>query len=613
MKEQWQTIQRVLQYYPRVLSLVWQANQLYASLVIGLTIISALVTPVQIWLVKVVIDRVAEVVSRTETAATVEWFPLILPVIAFALTLVAGDISRSIMQAIREILGTQAELHAKSMILEKAATLDIAFFESPAFYDQLENAQRDTWRMRNLPWILIDTTGQTISLVATFALLARIHPLLIPLLLLTSIPKLIAQAQHANNMFAIWTARAPAQRMVYYLSDLLSERDSVKEVRLFGLQRAFIERFREFSRQFVAENREAVFRHERKNIIAVLVSICGTGLVWAYTIRQAALARITLGDLALVFQAAQQIRDGLSGLFHTLGVFYEHSLFVGNLYQFLELSPSAVNGALTQTENQKTTSKLLSSSSPYSLEFRNVSFHYPGAKEDVLHNLSFTIQPKSTIAIVGENGAGKTTLIKLLTRFYDPTDGVILLNGVDMRNYDPAELRKLFGVIFQDFVRYNLTAQENIGFGQLELAEDLERVMQAADKGGAVPVVEKLENGYATMLGRTFEDSVDLSGGEWQKLALSRAFMRDAQFLILDEPTAALDALAEYEVYNRFAELTEGKTTIFISHRFSTVRMAQQILVLDDGQLIEEGSHSDLMTLGGQYAKMFNSQAERYL
>lgn len=613
MKEQWQTIQRVLQYYPRVFSLVWRANPRQASMIIGLTIVSALATPAQIWLVKVIIDRVAEVVTRAGTEAAISWQHLVIPAVAFALTWVAADISRSFMQALREILGLQAELHVKSMILEKASTLDIAFFESPAFYDQLENAQRDTWRMRNLPWILVDTTGQTVSLLATFALLARIHPLIIPLLLLTAIPQLIAQAQRANELFKLWTSRAPAQRMVYYLSDLLSKRDSVKEVRLFGLQHSFIERFRQFSHRFVAENREAGFRYERVNVLTVLLSICGTALVWAYAIRQATLARITVGDLALVFQAAQQIRDGLSSLFRTLGMFYEHSLFVGNLYHFLEMSPDSVDGALTQLEPDGTNADSLFSSNQYTLEFRNISFHYPGTEQEVLHNLSFTIPPQSTVAVVGENGAGKTTLIKLLTRFYDPTKGTILLNGQDLRRYDPAELQKLFGVIFQDFVRYSLTAQENIGFGQLDYVDDLERVVLAADKGGAVPVIDKLEHGYATKLGRTFEDSVDLSGGEWQKLALSRAFMRDAQFLILDEPTAALDALAEYEVYNRFAELTEGKTTIFISHRFSTVRMAQQILVLDNGRLIEEGSHPELMALDGQYAKMFNAQAERYL
>ncbi|MFN8444883.1 MAG: ATP-binding cassette domain-containing protein, partial [Caldilineaceae bacterium] len=246
------------------------------------------------------------------------------------------------------------------------------------------------------------------------------------------------------------------------------------------------------------------------------------------------------------------------------------------------------------------------------IEFRNVSFHYPGSERLVLQNLSFVIKPGSSVALVGDNGAGKTTLIKLLTRLYDPTEGTILLDGRDLRQYDLSQLQQNIGVIFQDFVRYQATAQENIGFGQVKDVENITRITQAAAQAGALPVIDKLPNGYRTYLGKTFDNSVDLSGGEWQKIALSRAFMRDAQILILDEPTAALDAKAEYDVYQRFAELMAGKTTIFISHRFSTVRMAQQILVLSDGHLIEQGSHDTLLAQGGQYAEMFTMQAIHY-
>jgi len=532
------------------------------------------------------------------------------PAILFALVLAAGDISQSLMGALREILGEQAEFHVRGLLLEKAATLDIAFFETPTFYDQLENARRDTWRMRNLPWILVDTSGQLLSLVVTFGLLARLHWLTVPLLLLTCSPQLIAQAQRTNAMFKLWTGRTPVQRMVYYLQDLLSEREPVKEVRLFGLQVPFLQRYYEYTQRFVTENKALVFRYERLNLLSVLLSVLGVGIVWAYGVFQATLARITLGDLALVFQAAQQVRSGLNSLFRTLGVFYEHSLFVGNLYRFLELDPAGVAGALHVRTGES--SMPVPRPLRQGIEFRNVSFRYPGTEREILQQVSFTIAPHSTVAVVGENGAGKTTLIKLLARFYDPTDGEILLDGRDLRSYELADLRRQIGVIFQDFTRYDLTAKENIGFGQVEHVDEMARIVQAADKGGAVPVVQKLADGYDTVLGRTFEDGADLSGGEWQKLALSRAFMREAQILILDEPTAALDALAEYEVYNRFAELTTGKSTIFVSHRFSTVRMAQQILVLDNGQLVEEGSHTDLMARQGQYAKMFTAQAERY-
>lgn len=610
MRAQWRIIRQLLLYYPQVLRLIWQSSPWYTMLILALTVISSLATPAQIWLVKVIIDRVTNVVMAGPLLMESPWPQLVVPALLLALVLATADVSRSLMRSLREIIADAAEHHVRGLILAKAATLDIAFFETPAFYDQLENAQRDSWRMRNLPWILVDSSGQLLSLTATFGLLARLHWLTIPLLLLTCLPQLVVQAQRSNTMFKIWTGRTPAQRMVYYLAGLLSQREPVKEVRLFGLQTPILQRYRTHTQRFVDENKALILRYERANLLSVLLSVLGVGLVWGYGIVQAVLARITIGDLALVFQAAEQVRSGLNSLFNTLGVFYEHSLFVGNLYRFLDLDPAGVAGALQpQTDAQP-----LAVPRPLQqgIEFRNVTFRYPNTERDVLTNLSFTIASKSTVAVVGENGAGKTTLIKLLARFYDPTDGTILLDGRDLRSYDLADLRRQIGVIFQDFTRYDLTAKENIGFGQVEHLDEIDRIMQAADKGGAVPVVQKLADGYETVLGRTFEDGADLSGGEWQKLALSRAFMREAQILILDEPTAALDALAEYEVYNRFAELTTGKTTIFISHRFSTVRMAQQILVLDEGRLIEEGSHQTLMAQQGQYAKMFTAQAVRY-
>lgn len=614
MRAQWRMIWQLLPYYPQILRLIWQASPVYTVIILTLTVISSLATPAQIWLVKVIIDRVTNVMTAgpllPQSPLAQPWIDVVRPALLLALVLAAADVSRSLMRSLREVIADAAEHHVRGLILAKAATLDIAFFETPAFYDQLENAQRDSWRMRNLPWILVDSSGQLLSLTATFGLLARLHWLTIPLLLLSCLPQLVVQAQRSNNMFKLWTGRTPAQRMVYYLAGLLSEREPVKEVRLFGLQAPILQRYHTYTRRFVDENKALILRFERANLLSVLLSVLGVSLVWGYGIVQAVLVRITIGDLALVFQSAEQVRGGLNSLFNTLGVFYEHSLFVGNLYRFLELDPTGVAGALRAQSNSGT----LPVPSPLhdGIEFRNVSFRYPNAERYVLTDLSFTIAPKSTVAVVGENGAGKTTLIKLLARFYDPTEGTILLDGRDLRSYDITDLRRQIGVIFQDFTRYDLTAKENIGFGQVEYVEEIERIARAADKGGAVPVVQKLADGYETVLGRTFEDGADLSGGEWQKLALSRAFMREAQILILDEPTAALDALAEYEVYNRFAELTTGKTTIFISHRFSTVRMARQILVLDNGRLIEEGSHQTLMAHQGQYAKMFTAQAERY-
>jgi ATP-binding cassette, subfamily B, bacterial len=613
MKTQFHHLLQVLGRYPQALQLVWQANPRYTLLITVLTLISSLTTPAQIWLTKVLIDRVNAVVQVAGQGRTVDWPAILLPAVAFVLALVISDVSASLRGSLRDILQTQVNNHAQTLILAKAASLDIAFYETPAFYDRMENATRDVWRTQNLPWILLDTSGAALSLIITIGLLAGLHPLAAPFLIVTAIPQLIARARYVNLRFKMWTDRAPAQRMVNYLQNLLTAREPVKEVRLFGLEAPFLARFRLFNQQLVNDYKTILFAQERWNLLATLLSLIGVGLIWAYAIMQATLAHITLGDLALVFQAATQVRSGLSQLFTSMGVFYEHSLFVGNLYDFLELKPDAVAGALMPKTPSQNPSPVVAQPLQQGIEFRHVSFRYPGAEHCVLQNVSFTIRPGTTVALVGENGAGKTTLIKLLTRFYDPTEGAILLDGRDLRDYDLADLRRAVGVIFQDFVRYHLTARENIGFGQLEYVADPERIGRAADKGGARPVIEKLPKSYETLLGRTFEDSVDLSGGEWQKLALGRAFMREAQVLILDEPTAALDALAEYEVYKRFAELTAEKTTIFISHRFSTVRMARQILVLENGQLIEEGAHAELMAHNGQYAKMFTTQAERYL
>lgn len=615
MKTQLQQLRQIISRYPQAFKLVWQANPRYTLFIALLTVIGALMAPAQIWLTKVLLDRISAIVQDASIggqATAVDWQGIVLPTILFVLALLISDAGASLRGSLRDVLQRQVSNHAQVLILEKAARLDIAFYETPAFYDRLENATRDVWRTQNLPWILIDTSGAVLSLVLTIGLLTNLHPLAAPLLVVTAIPQLIANARYVNLRFKMWTNRAPAQRMVHYLENLLTRRDPVKEVRLFGLEAPFLARFRRFNQELVAEHQTILFAQERWSLLATLLSVAGVGLLWGYAIRQALLAQITLGDLALVFQAAEQARSRLSQLFSSMGIFYEHSLFVGNLYDFLELQPDAVAGALAQKAPDQKASAV-AQPLQQGIEFRQVSFRYPGAERCVLQDVSFTIRPGTTVALVGENGAGKTTLIKLLTRFYDPTEGVILLDGRDLRDYDLTELRRAIGVIFQDFVRYHLTARENIGFGQLEHVADGERVARAADKGGAVPVIEKLPKSYETLLGRTFEESVDLSGGEWQKLALGRAFMREAQVLILDEPTAALDALAEYEVYKRFAELTAEKTTIFISHRFSTVRMAQQILVLEHGRLIEEGTHAALMACNGQYAKMFTTQAERYL
>ena len=599
--------------YRQVLQLVWGASPRYAFLATFFATISALAAPAQIWLSKVIIDRIISAIQNRAPGAAIDWTALVLPMGVLLLVLLCAEVGRRVAESITLVLRFQVDHYVQHLLLKKTAQFDIAFFESAIFYDKLDLARRESYRTFNLALLATDSLGILLSLLLTLSLVTQFHPLAAAVMVLLAIPQLIVSSQYAKELFALINRQTPDRRMVDYLAEMLVGRDAIKEIRLFGLQQPFLERFQRFWQNYFTETAGIVFKQERQNVLLLILSALGMGAIWLYAIVQAVLVRITIGELTLIIQAVERVRTDLGELFRRGGIFYENSLFVGTLFQFLELQPNAVEGALARPQPRTQQSPPpIPTPLKQGIEFRNVSFQYPGAERLVLQNVSFTLQPGSSVALVGDNGAGKTTLVKLLARFYDPTEGAILLDGRDLRDYDVAALQANIGVIFQDFVRYQVTAQENIGFGRVAEVDDLARIMAAADKGGAVPVIEKLPNGYQTMLGKTFENSVDLSGGEWQKMALSRAFMRDAQILILDEPTAALDAKAEYDVYLRFAELTGGKTTLFISHRFSTVRMAQHILVLADGRLVEQGTHDQLMALGGSYAEMFTIQADRY-
>ena len=600
-------IKAVIHYYPRCIRLIWEASRLYAVLAFSMNIVSAAVPAAQIWIAKIVIDSVVTTL-RDGAGGPMDWNGLLTPIAAVFAVWFVGSLCGAAANGLQEQVGMLVRNHSQYLVLEKAAQLDIAFFETPAFFDEMVKA-REGFRANNLAVLSVSIVSSAASLLVMLGLLITVHWFAAVLLLVTAAPQVIVGGYYAGKRFTMVGDMARNQRMAHYVSRLLDSREAVKEIRIFGLHEELLKRFTRFWKTYREEAGRLRFAQKRSGFLLGLLTMAGTAAIWAYAVVRAVGGQITVGTVALAFQAAEQGRTGLSRMFRDLGLFYEHTIFAGNLFRFLDLDPRSVEGALAPPPPSPVP---FPERLTQGIEFRNVSFRYPRSERFVLRNVSFTIAARETVAIVGENGAGKTTLVKLLARFYDPSEGTIYVDGRDLRDYDLDDLRRNVGVIFQDFVRYDLPVRENIGFGQVDRLDDSERIERAAEAGGALELVRGLPYGFDTVLGKEFDEGTELSGGEWQKIALSRAFMREAQVLILDEPTAALDAFAEHEVFTRFAQLTEDRTALFISHRFSTVRMAQHIVVLEKGELVEDGSHEELLAKGSTYARMFNTQAERY-
>jgi ATP-binding cassette subfamily B protein len=397
--------------------------------------------------------------------------------------------------------------------------------------------------------------------------------------------------------------QSPLRRMMSYLTNLLTSDTYNKEVKLFTVGNFFIERFSNLFQRYYAENRSLVIRRYLAGAGWSMLTVLTSGLTFLYVAYRTLGGTISVGGLTLYVQAADGVSQAFSALLSGLQSMYEHQLYLKTLFELLDFQPQ-VRAPESPVPMRHPMEK--------GIEFRNVTYSYEGKDEPALKDVSFSIARGETVAIVGHNGAGKTTLVKLVARLYDPQEGQVLIDGRDVREYDPDELRGEFGVLFQDYVSYQFSARENIGIGRVERLDDTSAIATAASKSGASTVIEGLPQGYDTVLGKWFDGGVNLSGGEWQKVALGRAFMREAQILILDEPSAALDARAEYELFSRLRELAHGRTAIFISHRFSTVRQADRILVFEEGRLIESGTHEELLKLGGRYAELFNLQAASY-
>jgi ATP-binding cassette subfamily B protein len=586
---------------PRVMKIVWAADVLLTLGLAIVTVMQGLTPAAQVIISQLVIDSVVHGIRIH--AITPIWLPVILQLVVS----VVDRFLSSAGTALEQLLQERVSNHVQLQILRKANTLDLSFFEDSTFYDKLRQAVNGAgYKPVNMIRQTFTLCQTVITLFSMLALLVQLAWWLIPIAFLVPVPSFLSGSRYSWREFYRMRHESPERRQMAYFNNVMTSDDANKEIKLFTLGDFFIGRYIELMEKFYVEFKKHLFPRNLSNFLWSILTVVANSAIYLYVAVQAVLGHITLGALTKFTQASVKAGSSFSNILDGVSNIYENTLYISTLFEFLEYTPTIISPAHPSPLIREPHIRGLD------IEFRNVSFTYPGKDEVALKNVSFTIRAGEAIALVGRNGAGKTTLVKLLTRLYDPDEGEILIGGRDIREYDLHTLREQIGVIFQDFVRYHLTASENIGLGCLKAIDDLELIKLSANKSGADAVIAGLSEGYATMLGRWFKQGTQLSGGEWQKVALARAFMRDAGILILDEPTSALDPQSEYDVFCQFRLLTEGKTAIFISHRFSTVRLADRIFVLEHGGIRECGSHQELMALNGRYAELFNLQAEAY-
>ncbi len=589
---------------PRVLKLVWDTSALLTIMLGILSVLQGFTPAFSVWITNLVINGVVEGI-RIHSADPV-LVPVLLQLGISLLSSLLGTLSNIVQQLLQERVSNRVQL----LILEKSNTLDLSFFENPEFYDKMRQAtDQSTYQPVTMISQTFGLARTAITMFSMIFLLTRLAWWLAIISLIVPIPAFISSTRYGWIGYQRMRRQSPERRVMQYFNMLMTTDTYNKEVKLFNLGNFFIQQFTRLANKFYEENKSILVKRYLMNFVWSGMTVAANSAIYIYVALQAVAGHIKLGGLLLYTQSAVQAGQSFQSLLNGISDTYENNLYVGTLFEFLEYEPKIVSPPEPTPVEPSPDVKGLD------VEFRNVSFTYPGKDPETqaaLRHVSFTIKAGEAIALVGRNGAGKTTLVKLLTRLYDPDEGEILIGGRNIKEYDLKELREQVGVIFQDYVNYYMSARENIGVGRIDEIENTDLVRSSARKSGANAVIERLPNGYDTMLGRWFKDGTQLSGGEWQKVALARAFMRDARILVLDEPTSSLDAQAEYEVFEHFKALTEGKTAIFISHRFSTVRLADRIFVIERGGLLESGSHEELMALGGRYAELFSLQAEAY-
>jgi ATP-binding cassette subfamily B protein len=590
---------QALKNIPPVLKIIWESSPAVVSAELILRAVVAVVPLGLLAVTRLIIDAVVSHVSRGNALRHDFWW---LVGAEFALASVATILNR-IVDFCDTLLADKFARHISIRIMEHASRLDLFCYEDPSFQDKLERARvqaTDRLGMMRQMGLLVQQIITTATLAASILFFS---PWLLLLLVVCVVPAFLGESHFAFLGYALAFRLTPVKRQIDYLRFLGASKDSAKELKLFGLNRYLTDRFTELSDEVYVENVHLAKRRLWATALLSLVTTLGYYGAYVYVIFETISGLMTVGTLTFLTGAIAGASSNLQMIFSTFSSIADQSLFLTDLLEFFALRPlvmSKPNALRAPRPIQR------------GIEFRDVSFSYPGSSRLVLKYLNLSVSPGERIALIGENGEGKTTIVKLITRLYDPTAGSVLLDGIDLREYDLDDYSSQIAVIFQDFMRYDMTAMENIAMGQISERKNMERIELAAKKSLAESVVAKLPGGYGQMLGRRFETGVDLSGGEWQRVALARAYLRDAQLLVLDEPTAALDAKSEHQVFERFAELTQGKMALLISHRFSTVKMADRIVVLEKGQIAEEGRHEQLMARGGRYAEMFELQAASY-
>lgn len=589
----------VFAYSRRALELVWTTSRTLTVTLAVLTVLAGVLPAAIAWVGKLIIDAVVAAMNSPDPDTK---GVLILILIEAGIVTAVAACQRGISASqslLRALLGQRVNV----MILEKALTLQLSHFEDSEFYDKLTQARREA---SSRPLSLVNRTfglaQNSLSLTSYAVLLFAFSPWAVLILIIAGLPSFFAEAKFSSDRFRLFRWRSPDTRMQMYLESVIAREDGVKEVKLFQLGPRLLKRYQDIFTKLFTEDRKLTLRRDGWGFVLGLVSTAAFYGAYVWVVLATVNGRITLGAMTMYLMLFRQGQAAVTAILSAISGMYEDNLYISNLYEYLEQPVISRSGAAERGPDPSR-----------GLELENVSFSYPGSAAKALDDVSLQIRPGESLAVVGENGSGKTTLIKLLTRLYEPTDGRILLDGLELSDWDIEALRQRVGVIFQDFGRYQFTVGENIGAGDVRHIDNPERWADAATSGMAAPFIEELPAGYETQLGRWFKNGRELSGGQWQKIALSRAFMRtDADILVLDEPTASMDAASEAAVFEHFRKMSENKMTILISHRFSTVRAADQIIVIHQGSIQERGDHDSLMADNGQYAQLFRLQAKGY-